>query len=301
MANRPRKHHYVPRFLLKGFTKEGTSDGTLWVTDVERMTQRASNVNNAAVEGDFYRVDLGPGIDPMWFEKILGNEVEPSLSKALDFILDTKDVPPCGLARDAFLNLVATSIARGPLMRTLNSQSFDGGVRNSIRKMAESEEGRTKLKRQLEATEQSLEEFLALLANKDLAFDLDRFTHIKAIVSQVGLAVEGFDKREWAIRESAPDVPDLICSDAPVGLIPLGKVQLSETVAVWFNPNVLVVMPLSRRIAVFGSLTDRQLPELLDTQLVVAINDAVARGACQIYSSEQVFAVSKPITGLNVL
>ncbi len=36
MANRPRKHHYVPQFYLAGFSDDRTAEGNLNVLDTVR-------------------------------------------------------------------------------------------------------------------------------------------------------------------------------------------------------------------------------------------------------------------------
>ncbi len=38
----PRKHHYVPQVLLRGFTRDGSNGGRLYIVDVERRTTYAS-------------------------------------------------------------------------------------------------------------------------------------------------------------------------------------------------------------------------------------------------------------------
>ena len=81
--NVPRKHHYVPNFYLKGFTKEGTEDGRIWVTDTKLKNQWPSSPKNSASEKDFYRAQLVQHPDPMWFEKLMANQVEPQLSSIL--------------------------------------------------------------------------------------------------------------------------------------------------------------------------------------------------------------------------
>src|SRR5882757_6761472 len=106
----PHKHHFVPKFHLKGFTN---ADGKLWVTDFKTRRQWTSTPLNSAFERDFYKADLGEDINPMWFETAMGENVEPIMAQVLEFILDTKEIPPCGHAYDIFLNLIAFSCVRG--------------------------------------------------------------------------------------------------------------------------------------------------------------------------------------------
>ena len=61
---------------------------------------------------------LEPTLTQCGFRLRVGTQVEPLMAEVLSHVLDVKHVPPCGLARDVFLNLVATSLIRGPSMPT---------------------------------------------------------------------------------------------------------------------------------------------------------------------------------------
>jgi hypothetical protein len=43
----PRRHHYVPRCWLAGFTDTGENDARLWVTDLRRRKQWNTSPGNA--------------------------------------------------------------------------------------------------------------------------------------------------------------------------------------------------------------------------------------------------------------
>jgi hypothetical protein len=268
----PRKHHYVPKFYLKGFTKEATVDGKLWVIDLEKRKVWQSSPINSAVEVDFYAGDLGPDVDPMWLEKALGEQVEPLMAQVLEFILDTRSIPPCGQAYDIFLNLLATSLVRGQTMRMTNSKVFDLELKRLIREKGQS--GPIQCPSVFQEHTDSFQ------------FDFDRITHLKAMLRQTQAALELMSLRDWTVRVVAEDVPDLICSESPVGLVPLAE-QVPD---VWLDPNALVVMPLNRRVVVIGMLTECPLPEYVDLRLLAHINAATTRGTNQVYCSEPHFA-----------
>ena len=52
-----RRHHYVPKFYLAGFTAEGTQDGRLFVVDQRTGKTWKSSPGGVAHERDFYRID----------------------------------------------------------------------------------------------------------------------------------------------------------------------------------------------------------------------------------------------------
>jgi len=282
----PRKHHFVPKFYLRGFTKDSSDDGKLWVVELERRKSWRSSPAKAACEGDFYKGELGPDVDPMWLERGLGSFVEPLMAEVLEFILDTKEVPPCGQARDVFLNLVATSLVRGRAMREYMSQSIDATLRQTLGELAGSDAG-TALVKAIEDAGMSAQEFISLNNQEAFQYDFDRVTYLKAMISQTSLALDAFARRDWIVRIVADDAPDLICSDAPVGLIAL----TGEVPRLWFDPNALVVMPLSRSVAAIGSTKKVKQPEVLGTAHVARINRTIVGAASQVYCSEPAFTV----------
>ncbi|MGB9455058.1 MAG: DUF4238 domain-containing protein [Bryobacteraceae bacterium] len=80
----PRRHHYVPRCWLAGFTDTGRSDGTLFVTDLKRRKQRAASPNAVGFIKDFYRLEDAQTTDPVRVEKALSDiemEIAPILRK----------------------------------------------------------------------------------------------------------------------------------------------------------------------------------------------------------------------------
>ncbi len=64
----PRRHHYVPRCWLAGFTETGEKDGKLWVTDIVRRKQWESSPGGAGFIRDFYRLS-DDEVDPVMVEK----------------------------------------------------------------------------------------------------------------------------------------------------------------------------------------------------------------------------------------
>jgi Protein of unknown function (DUF4238) len=68
----PRRHHYVPKFLLAGFTLSGSPDDGLWAHSVtEPRDPHRATPSAAGFERDFYRV--GAGDDPAAVERLLGD------------------------------------------------------------------------------------------------------------------------------------------------------------------------------------------------------------------------------------
>ena len=78
----PRKHHYVPRFYLGGFTDTGEQDGRLTVLDKESGRQWHSSPGDAGCEKDFYMLEVEEDGDALAIEKCFV-EVEAKGSAAI--------------------------------------------------------------------------------------------------------------------------------------------------------------------------------------------------------------------------
>jgi hypothetical protein len=90
----PRRHHYVPRFWLAGFTDTGEKDGTLWVTDLPRKKQWQAKPGSTGFINDFYRISE-EDLDPVIVEKALA-EMEGDVAPILRAI----DKHDCSLSRN---------------------------------------------------------------------------------------------------------------------------------------------------------------------------------------------------------
>lgn len=114
-TNVPRKHHYVPKLLLRGFTTSGANDGALHVIDLLRRTTYTSTPDGTGKETDYNLVDA-PDVDPFVVERdILANTVEGPAATGIEAmrrgeVPDEKD-------RQAVLNFVAMQALRAPSRR----------------------------------------------------------------------------------------------------------------------------------------------------------------------------------------
>lgn len=284
----PKNHHHVACFHLKRFTLEGTKDGTLWVTDTERNKQWGPTaVKNVATEKDFYKADEVPGIDPMWFERLLGESVEPVFSALLDSIIESGEIPASGQDRNDFINFVALTSARGQIYRRMTNQSFDSHTKQQLREFLSTEAGREKF---LEGTDLTVEQTLEMLEGDNVTISMSPNTQLKAIMSATDLALNIFDGRRWFASRVAEGAPDLICSNAPVGLFAV-RPLMGHGVQPWLDPNAVAVVPLSRRVAALGIVGFEPVQEL-DMKKVMRINRATANGATQLYSAEEKFVIA---------
>jgi hypothetical protein len=113
-ANEPRRHHYVPRCWLVGFTETGDKDGKLWVTDLHRRKQWQTSPGNAGFIKDFYRL-TDEQLDPVLAEKAF-SQVESEVAPILRNINQEHREP--GVEEfEVLLYFIALQWARTPAFR----------------------------------------------------------------------------------------------------------------------------------------------------------------------------------------
>lgn len=91
-GNIPRRHHYIPRYYLKGFSNP--SSDLVWTYD--KFNEKASfstNPINIAVEKDFYKLNLYEGKkDTIALEQYFAEEVETPVNIILDKISEKRRI-----------------------------------------------------------------------------------------------------------------------------------------------------------------------------------------------------------------
>lgn len=83
----PKRHHYLPRFYLNGFTQ----DGNLFIYDRNKNEYRSQTPINTAVEKDFYSIIDDTGKKNTSIESLLA-DVETKANKVIDKLNDGNDV-----------------------------------------------------------------------------------------------------------------------------------------------------------------------------------------------------------------
>jgi hypothetical protein len=112
----PRRHHYVPKCWLAGFTENGSEGGRLFVTDLKRQNQWQTTPINAGHRRDFYRISV-PNMEPTAFETVFGS-IESSIAPTLKELFQNPHSPtPEQL--DKLLYFAAVQWVRVPAFRPL--------------------------------------------------------------------------------------------------------------------------------------------------------------------------------------
>ncbi len=94
MSSKKIKHHYVPHFLLAGFTDLGTKKGTLCCFDKDKIKQFQERPSNVAFEKNLYTVNI-EGIEEL-VETDLFSSLEVEAARIIREIIETHQMPKKG-------------------------------------------------------------------------------------------------------------------------------------------------------------------------------------------------------------
>ncbi len=105
MNNEPRKHHYIPQFILRNFCINDTNQ--LYYRDVTSKALTVTNTNNIFMVKDLYRNEMNDSNDPVQIEKDLST-FEAEIARLVNVFLTKKvfDISFSDVARlEVFLAL----------------------------------------------------------------------------------------------------------------------------------------------------------------------------------------------------
>ncbi len=122
----PIRQHYVPRLYLKNFAF--TKNNSLKIYAIEKFSKKIfeSNIENIAVEKDFYTVNRLS--DKYAWEKFYANSVEPEMNKLIKNII-AKDTT-CLLAENSIVlnnekKWMLANCLVFQMMRSINLRSYE--------------------------------------------------------------------------------------------------------------------------------------------------------------------------------
>lgn len=288
-----RRHHFVPRFLLAGFTND---DGVLFVHDLRRRRPPwPVRPEGAAHQRDFYRVDV-PGEPPSLAEDAL-SEMESAAAPLLRRVIDEQALPT-GVERETLLWFVALLAVRVPKQRAETSRFATDLMKLKLEAiLASPERYAAHIERLRKAGKDvsglSREELQEALRDPAITMQMDKTWSVGQMFEAVKTLAPAVVARQWSVLVARPEAPNFICSDHPVSLLarrpspgfrPLG----------WAMPDTFAFVPLSERIGLYG-LLDVHVPERLPvTRMVAEMNTATLATADKyIYSAGEDFIWTK--------
>ena len=92
VTNQPRKHHYVPKFYLAGFTTSGSKDDYLYVLDQTVPKKFRAKPSELAHQRDFYVIETDDEQERIAIEKLFG-EIEDMAAPVIKQITINNRLP----------------------------------------------------------------------------------------------------------------------------------------------------------------------------------------------------------------
>jgi hypothetical protein len=289
-----KKHHFLPRFYLKGFTVEGTNDGRLWLFDQKLRFARPGTPNSLGYQSNYNRIDV-PGLKPDQLESDFGNKVESPMAVVLGDIIASKTLPVCGPDVDIFLNFVAFSIARSPVIRNVFAEHIDSTIKRRLREELKTS-SRLEVLRNIaqQAGTSTVEELIEFTESDDYTISFDQTSVVGSTLIFHEHFLNAAANRHWNLWFVDDRCPDLVCSDLAVGLFQWRLPNLCPPIYApkdWFNDECFLILPLNRRMAAVGAIQGTPRERILNTAQVGVLNMHIGNFARQVFSSAPEYVI----------
>jgi Protein of unknown function (DUF4238) len=295
--NRPRKSHFLPKFYLAGFTASGEVADDLYVFDQSTDRDWLSSPAKAAVERDFYVVDLGPDEDPDVMEKCLAH-LEGDFSRVLRNIISQQQLP-AGEDFNWLLNFVALMVTRIPRTRKVIGRVIDGVSKEELRKTLATREGWAQFRKVCEAAghlvaDDEFEEFQRVANGEAYSVDFDQTSHVRVMAKEmIDALLPALAERRWALGIATPDAPDFVCSDVPVSVWPARGADWGKPTTLT-SPNTVLSFPITRRLVAVARYEAQNPLRVVTAPGVALCNTWTLSDARQVFSATPDFAFLKP-------
>jgi hypothetical protein len=282
-SNGPRRHHYVPRCWLAGFTDTGEQDGGLFVTDFTRRKQWAGVPGSVGFIRDFYRLEDEQIDDPVRVEKAL-SQIEGEVAPILRAI-DRERRSPKPEEIDPLLYFMAIQWSRVPAFRPL---VLSVAKRISDERITEILQSPDSWKAALERAGISPDTPGAEYEEMKAAFEADAFNlsaptdwYVQRAFRAVDAILPGLHKRYWTTLVSPSG--SFIGSDNPVAL------DGEKGKLIGFENAEMVSYTVSRHVTVWGTLEPMKYPRVNRKFIAHANTLSLLHTDGQVFSREPDF------------
>ena len=276
--NVPRKHHYVPVFYLANFTPSGQKDDLLYVHDIERRQSRQMTPKSIAFQ---------KGYNTLQVEESLSEFFEGPAANVIREILKTGELP----VREDFVVLMMFLLSlavRVPIVRDYEAGMDARNIKEHLHYLAEHdpEELAERVESLRDAGIKLPDDISAEILS---SIDWTKFSvefpvqwHMLNMIDLLGVDMHLLTERQWILNIAEDGAGDFICSDKPVIAHPLATKRFRQIrfIRPDFQKDTIVVMPLSRRMALTGEFKkERSGSADVDAKRVALINGFLAAPA----------------------
>lgn len=301
---KPRKdrHHYLPKFYLRGFTLDGGERDRLYEFDRERSKLIPSSPRKSAHIRRFYEVDLGGARHPDFVEDRFGDSVEPKCAAAVRDALAAEMVP-CPAVAIELASLVALLAIRVPYARRQRAAFDDRMSKDRLRKQLSTDEGYAEFVRisllQIAAQgREPTQEERALIGDRegmrrnansdDYEVTLDQTSHVQWMIRDLLGLTFLLGQRDWTIIRTDEAAPDLITSDVPV-IVTRDESSTLSAAPSFSDRDSIVLLPLTRRVLLQGTFGIPSTPCSDFSELVLRTNGLTLARATKAFAATEDF------------
>ena len=141
----------------------------------------------------------------------------------------------------------------------------------------------------IQQSDDEAEQMRRFILDGDYEVDLEQTSHVQKIVELVDGMLPLLAQRHWSLGIAGPDVPDFVCSDAPVSLAPTNGFGAADEMHL-ANHHTLLSMPLTRRAVLLGCYEERPSMFRVNEFGVLSMNALTIAEAKYIFFGEDDFA-----------
>jgi len=268
---KPVRHHYVPAFLLSNFSTEG---GALWVYDTKSKKSWPGCPEAAGYEKHWHTIFRKDGTkDTSSIEALVTARYDTPGSKAVRILMKHEKLDDT--SRDSFFRFVAALMLRTPRSVRQNTEMGTAMLSESgSRLAAHNPEFQQRVKKRLEetgATNETIKKLMADVVEGRTRFSPSReHTLITSLLTVEPLA-QDLAELKWMFLELPDSEDDFIIGDHPVLLEDVGSEVARGPLGIT-NPNIELILPLSRRMAAVANHTCRPSYGFFQSGMALMIN-----------------------------
>lgn len=245
MGKNPKRHHFLPKSYLEGFSR----DGYVWLYDRERREYRRQQPLNTAVIGNFYVFENTRGEKDYsletFFSKIEGN------AKLATEKLDAGNtlLPEDRLHLAYFISLL---MVRSPKFDRVTQEVADAAMKQIIKHAIPSVEAAgvlvSQYENQTEENRISAESMFDFIHKERFKIEVPRNTVISIMLDQTEKVAFEVAMMDWLVVHPHPS-SSFITTDEPIGFIlPDELRKTGEPVLGLASQKVVKCVPLSRSV-----------------------------------------------------
>jgi hypothetical protein len=246
MGNVPKRHHFLPKSYLEGFTR----DGFVWLFDRERNEYRRQQPLNTAVIKNFYVFENTKGEKDYSLESFF-SQIEGDAKVTIQKLEARDQISPD--LRHNLAAFIALLMVRSPKFDKISNEVADAAAKRIIRHMVPTVEAAGDFVRRYseETGEQRISAesmFKFIHEEGQFKVEMPRNTVITAMLDQVQRVSFDVAMMDWLVVHAHPKTA-FITTDEPIGYMVPDELRLTnEPVLGLVSQAISKFVPLSQSV-----------------------------------------------------